>query len=89
VLQINLGALGGAVVPTARKPLITTKYKTLAEFLSSRPVSAAAHRRKFEEADVILEQLPNTSLDRLVSIGLLPGTADRVYAEARKYSSPE
>lgn len=81
-------ATGSMTMPSsaATKPIITTKYKTLDQFLAAPAVEASQFKAKFVEADIRIAQLPTTTLERLISIGLKPGTADRVFAEAHKFA---
>jgi hypothetical protein len=66
---------------------ISSKCKSLKEFLKLPVVDALSALPLLEEQDVRLQQLPGYTSETLRSIGVKLGTADRIVKEASKYQA--
>jgi hypothetical protein len=64
---------------------ISAAFSSLESFLKSKEVDAASALSKLKEQDVRLWQLPKISADRLQTIGVKAGPAERIVTAAQKY----
>jgi len=67
------------------KEKISKVFASLEAFLKSKDVDAASALGKLKEEDVRLWQLPKISADRLQTIGIKAGPAERIVIAAQKY----
>jgi hypothetical protein len=73
-------------VSAKQLPSITSKFRSIREFLSQPEIGAAEFAPEFEEAGVWLEDLPTYSKEDVMMIGLPIGPAKRVVKCASMYS---